>query len=112
MVGQTSDDVAGAFLNLEHFGLHYLWELERVWEDPVPPRSFNELKYLMVDTCPKLEYIASQSMLRSVFNLETFIIEDLLCHLPNLATLGSGLRPPDKIISRHFCPKLILSRRL
>ncbi|KAL8479301.1 hypothetical protein ACS0TY_026240 [Phlomoides rotata] len=134
MEGQTSDNVAGAFPNLEHFGLHYLWELERVWEDLVPPGSFKALKYLMVDTCPKLQYIASQSMLRSLCNLETFIIEDceslksivkesksaksditllpgltalVLRHLPNLATLGSGLRPPDKIIS-HFCPKLIL----
>ncbi|KAL8479302.1 hypothetical protein ACS0TY_026241 [Phlomoides rotata] len=129
MEGQTSDDVAGAFPNLEHFGLHYLWELERVWEDPVPPGSFQALKYLMVDTCPKLEYISSQSMLRSLCKLETFIIEDceflksivkesksaksdttllpgltalVLRHLPNLATLGSGLRPPDKIISRAF----------
>ncbi|KAH6815999.1 hypothetical protein C2S51_020819 [Perilla frutescens var. frutescens] len=126
---------ASAFPNLEYLGLHYLWKLERIWEDPVPPESFQALKYLMVSTCGKLEYIASHSILQCLSNLETFIIEDceslksivkekemvkydvcllprlselVLRHLPQLEALGSGLFPSEEVINIHFCPKLIL----
>lgn len=130
-----------SFPNLEYLGLHYLWKLERVWEDRVALGSFKELKYLMVGTCPKLEYIASHSIFECLTNLEIFIIEDceslksvvsenetveydyalflprlnklVLRHLPQLVALWGGRFPLEgREISIQCCPKLNLRTSL
>ncbi|KAH6761159.1 hypothetical protein C2S51_018108 [Perilla frutescens var. frutescens] len=134
----VEESQSAAFPNLEYLGLHYLWELERIWERPVPSGSFEALKYLMVATCPKLEYIASRSTLQSLSKLETFIIEDceslksvveenemvkyddasllprltrlVLRHLPQLVAFGSDplFLSEEMHIDIHCCPKLIV----
>ncbi|KAL7106308.1 hypothetical protein ACP275_07G104000 [Erythranthe tilingii] len=138
VVGEDAKSSGIAFPKLEYLGLHYLWELEKISKHPVTRGSFEALKHLTVSTCPKLEYILSQSMLRCLSSLETFTVKGceslkvivkgyemttkcdllprlkklVLRHLPQLVNLGCGLCPSNDKISAKFCPKFEKPRRL
>ncbi|KAI3448682.1 hypothetical protein Pfo_005347, partial [Paulownia fortunei] len=142
----NKDETECAFQYLEHLGLYYLWEVEHIWESSSPPGrlkriwkthvppsgNFKVLKYLTVNTCPKLQFIFQKSMLECVSNLEELVVVDcesvekiikeekkkvpnnasslpklrklVLRYLPNLVSLGNGLCPSKEIISTHACP--------
>lgn len=138
VITRDQETSESALPNLEYLGLHYLWEVKKIWEDPVPLGSFKVLTYLMVANCRKLEYIASHSVLKCLSSLKTLIIEDckslksiaednervtqhdddddgndallpqltelVLRHLPQLATLGRGMFPSEKIVTTQYCP--------
>ncbi|KAL7145596.1 hypothetical protein ABFS83_07G095500 [Erythranthe nasuta] len=138
VVGEDAKSSGIAFPKLEYLGLHYLWELEKISKHRVSRGSFEALKHLTVSTCPKLEYILSQSMLRCLSSLETFTVKGceslkvlvkgyemtttcdslprlkklVLRHLPQLVNLGCGLCPSNDKISAKFCPKFEKPRRL
>ncbi|KAI3448870.1 hypothetical protein Pfo_005535 [Paulownia fortunei] len=125
-----------AFSCLEHLRVYYLWELKQIWK--LPSGDFHALKYLMVNTCPKLQFILWESMLQCLSNLEEVVVEDcesvekiveeekdivnndaimlprlrklVLRYLPKLVSLGNGLWSlSEEKISTYCCPNLILS---
>ncbi|XWS13138.1 hypothetical protein CRYUN_Cryun36dG0011900 [Craigia yunnanensis] len=61
---------------LEHLNIHYLWNLEYIWEGVVPEGSFAMLRILHVHACPKLKCVLKSSMLQSISNLEELIVDD------------------------------------
>lgn len=69
-------DQQPAYPSLEYLGLHYLWKLESICKDQLPEGSFCALKSLTLDTCPKLKYIFSESLLQCFCNLEELVVED------------------------------------
>ncbi|KAK4425117.1 hypothetical protein Salat_1705600 [Sesamum alatum] len=133
------DDKAtdGQFPRLEHLGVYYLWELEHIWKLPSSSQSLRALKYLTVNTCPKLHFILWESMLQCLSNLEELVVEDcesvekiikeqkktanydatvlprlrkvVLRYLPELISLGNSLCIPEDNISSYGCPKLVLN---
>ncbi|KAL1535645.1 protein SUPPRESSOR OF npr1-1, CONSTITUTIVE 1-like [Salvia divinorum] len=108
--------------------------LKRIFKAPIPVRNFEALKYLMIKTCPKLRFIFWESMLQCLANLEELVVEDcegvekiieeesknvkyqdnvlprlrklVLAYLPELVSLGCGVRMSEEKISVYGCPKL------
>ncbi|KAL8482810.1 hypothetical protein ACS0TY_025732 [Phlomoides rotata] len=110
--------------------------LKRILKTPVPCGHFKALKCLVVIACPKLQFILWGSMLQCLSNLEELVVKDcekvekiikeekkkvkyddvilpglrklVLHYLPDLVSLGNGLRLSIEKVDVHGCPKLIL----
>lgn len=110
--------------------------LKRILTTPAPSGHFKALKSLVVITCPKLQFIFWESMLQCLSNLEELLVKDCekvqkiikeerkkakyddlilprlrkleLHYLPDLVSLGNGLRLSEENMNVHGCPKLIL----
>ncbi|CAL9019865.1 unnamed protein product [Prunus brigantina] len=122
-----------AFPSLEYLSVHYLPNLENIWEGvrPLPFGSFTKLRILLVYACPKLKNVFTTSMLSCVSNLEELLVEDCpaievitledesmdsgtvrllrlkrltLNHLPRLANISEGAWPSLEYISLYGCP--------
>ncbi|XVF29562.1 hypothetical protein REPUB_Repub15cG0132000 [Reevesia pubescens] len=116
---------------LEHLNLHYLWNLEYIWEGFIPEGSFAMLRILYVHACPKLKYVLKSSMLQLISNLEELIVDDCtamekiilddmttelsrmpyanfkrltLHYLPALDNIREGAWPLFEYISVYNCP--------
>ncbi|XP_017975240.1 PREDICTED: disease resistance protein At4g27190 [Theobroma cacao] len=121
------------FPYLERLSIHYLWNLEYIWEGVVPEGSFAMLQSLYVHACPKLKYVFKSSMLQFISNLEELIVDDCtaiekiifndkttdsgqisysnckrlsLHYLPALDNIGEGAWPLCEHISVYNCPNL------
>ncbi|KAK6279533.1 hypothetical protein POUND7_019800 [Theobroma cacao] len=121
------------FPYLERLSIHYLWNLEYIWEGVVPEGSFAMLRSLYVHACPKLKYVFKSSMLQFISNLEELIVDDCaaiekiifndkttdsgqisysnckrlsLHYLPALDNIGEGAWALCEHISVYNCPNL------
>ncbi|XP_057777565.1 disease resistance protein RPV1-like isoform X2 [Salvia miltiorrhiza] len=136
-----------AFPRLEYLGIYFLWELRQIWKlpsqtgrlkrifkTPTPFRHFEALKYLVIKTCPKLQFVFWESMIQCLSYLEELVVEDCEClekiikeeskkvkykdnilprlrklvlfYLPELVSLGCGVHVSEEKLNVHGCPKL------
>ncbi|XP_058188548.1 disease resistance protein At4g27190-like isoform X2 [Rhododendron vialii] len=61
---------------LHHLSIHYMKNLESIWQGSIPKDSQFSLRSLTLHTCPKLTTIFTPDMLRNLFCLEELIVED------------------------------------
>ncbi|KAA8535586.1 hypothetical protein F0562_030588 [Nyssa sinensis] len=101
---------------LEHFSIHYLWNLRKIWEGTLPPGSFHRLKSLSIHTCPKLTFVLTCSMLQILSNLEVLVVDDcqevkdiLVEDRDTDVVINSGdiVLPKLKKLNLHYMPKLV-----
>ncbi|XVF65781.1 hypothetical protein PTKIN_Ptkin09bG0277900 [Pterospermum kingtungense] len=118
---------------LEHLSIHYLWNLEDIWDGVLLEGSFAMLRTLHVHACPKLKYVFKISMLRFISNLEELVVNDCtaiekiivddttteqshisfsnfkrltLHYLPALDNIWEGAWPLVEYIHVYSCPDL------
>ncbi|KAB2010282.1 hypothetical protein ES319_D10G227800v1 [Gossypium barbadense] len=127
--------------SLQYLRIHYMKNLRSIWKGPPRSGCMSKLKFLALNTCPKLSYIFSHVLLRNFVNLEEIIVEDcpqvsslvshvpalpylkpflpslkrlFLLYLPELVSISNGLSIAPKLerIGFYDCPKLkVLSKR-
>ncbi|KAF7114643.1 hypothetical protein RHSIM_RhsimUnG0080500 [Rhododendron simsii] len=61
---------------LHHLSIHYMKNLESIWQGSIPKDSLSNLRSLTLHTCPKLTAIFTPDMLGNLFCLEELIVED------------------------------------
>ncbi|KAI8532039.1 hypothetical protein RHMOL_Rhmol11G0182200 [Rhododendron molle] len=61
---------------LHHLSIHYMKNLESIWQGSIPKDSLFSLRSLTLHTCPKLTTIFTPDMLGNLFCLEELIVED------------------------------------
>ncbi|XP_057774774.1 probable disease resistance protein At4g27220 [Salvia miltiorrhiza] len=135
-----------AFPCLEFLGMYSLPQLRRIWtpprqagwlkrtfKRPAPWTNFGALKYLVIDACPKLQFVFLESVVRCLANLEELEVRDCkfleitikeegkkvkykdddalprlwkvtFSQLPRLHTFGCPVRLLQQNISVYRCP--------
>ncbi|KAL9429569.1 hypothetical protein AB3S75_031388 [Citrus x aurantiifolia] len=121
------------FPSLESLNFYLLWNFTSIWNENLPGGSFAELRILSVHACPKLKYVFTSSMIRSLSKLEKLAVEDCeiietiiaedemtdsgcialsslkmlrLNYLPRLENVGRIVCPSLEYISFYDCPQL------
>ncbi|KAG5525753.1 hypothetical protein RHGRI_032143 [Rhododendron griersonianum] len=64
------------FDGLHHLSIHYMKNLESIWQGSILKDSLFSLRSLTLHTCPKLTTIFTPDMLGNLFCLEELIVED------------------------------------
>lgn len=102
--------IGSALPLLEYLSIHYLWNLKSIWVGPGPLGSLARLKSLTLQTCPKLQYIFSPSMLQHLSNLEELLVEDcqeIKAIIEDVTVEYDILLPRLKRLSLHYVPELV-----
>ncbi|KAJ8445244.1 LOW QUALITY PROTEIN: hypothetical protein Cgig2_024450 [Carnegiea gigantea] len=61
---------------LKYFSINYVWNLQRIWVNPLKMRSFVKLRHLSLHACPRLRYVVTCTMLDILSHLEELAIKD------------------------------------
>ncbi|KAM7486714.1 hypothetical protein LguiA_002723 [Lonicera macranthoides] len=98
---------------LRHLSIHYLWNLEKIWEDSVQRESLSKLRVLSIHTCPKLTFVLPSTIIENLCNLEVLVVED--CQAVTDVVLYENVNdscdtvilPKLKKLRLHYLPKLV-----
>ncbi|KAF7114855.1 hypothetical protein RHSIM_RhsimUnG0074700 [Rhododendron simsii] len=85
---------------LKHLSIHYMKNLESIWQGSIPRRSLSLLKSLTLHTCPNLTTIFMPDMLVNLRCLEELIVEDC----PKIRSIVT--QEDANMKSGRFCPFL------
>ncbi|KAF7114860.1 hypothetical protein RHSIM_RhsimUnG0074500 [Rhododendron simsii] len=84
---------------LRHLSIHYMKNLESIWQGSIPNNSLFSLTFLTLHTCPNLTTIFTLDMLGNLGLLKELIVEDC----PKIRSLVTRA---DANVSGHFCQSL------
>ncbi|KAF7114852.1 hypothetical protein RHSIM_RhsimUnG0074300 [Rhododendron simsii] len=85
---------------LRHLSIHYMKNLESLWQGSIPQHSLSLLRSLTLHTCPNLTTIFTPDMLVNLHLLEELMVEDC----PKIRSIVT--QEDANMKSGHFCRSL------
>ncbi|KAI8027610.1 Disease resistance protein RPS2 [Camellia lanceoleosa] len=82
-------DKKPVFKYLEYLGIHYMRNLQSIWNGPIDEGCLSNLRVLALHTCPNLTTIFTPNLLGNLRRLEELIVEDC-CKIKSLVSQESS----------------------